>query len=633
MLWLLPLLPLAGSVAIVALQSAAPPSRRAVWLALAAEVVLAATLIVALRSAVQGAAADWPWWGPYLRPGLAVNGLSRVMVVLVPTIAMPVVLYAASSMRADIGLPRLLALLVVFVGAMELLVAAADLLTLIVGWELVGACSWALIAYEWRDPDRVRAARDAFITTRAGDLGLYLAAAAAVAATGSVRFDALAGAHGIALDVIAAGVLLAAAAKSAQLPFSPWLFAAMAGPVPASALLHSATMVAAGAYALARLAPALAPAGWFLPAVAGLGIATALAGGVVASLQSDLKKALAASTSAQYGLMLAAIGAGFPSAAGVHLVTHAAFKALLFLAAGLVLDAAGTGDLAALSRRRLGAALPRVAALFAVGTLALAGVPPLGGAYSKEQVLAAAARAGTWLAPGVLAASLLSAFYAWRLQLLAFGNRHSAGDPDGARREVSRPSRAELAGPAALALLSLLAGLLWLPGVARLATRVMGGPLPRGAPWVLAASLATIALAAAACWGLRRRGALFAVGLPEPVRERAAAWLGLPSAARRLVVTPVLILARSLARVDDRVVDAGVRGAARVGVFVARVFAWWAERGIDRAPEGLARAVGTAGRAVRRLQTGLVQQYYVLLAIGTLVAIAAAAVGRVGIGR
>ena len=657
--WLLPVLPLVGSVAIIALKSSARPSRRVVWLAVVAEATLAATLAVAIWSAVHGPAVDWPWWGPRLRPGLSVDGLSRVMVVLVPVIAIPVVSYAASSMRQDSGLPRLLALLVGFVGAMELLVSAADLLTLLVGWELVSVFSWALIGYEWHDADRVRAARDAFLTTRAGDLGLYLAAAAAFSATGSVRFDALVGAHGVALHVVAAGVLLAAAAKSAQLPFSPWLFAAMAGPTPASALLHSATMVAAGAYALARLAPALAPMGWFGPAVAALGVATALAGGAVAALQSDIKKALAASTSAQYGFMFAAIGAGFPAAAGLHLVAHAAFKALLFLCAGLVLHAAGTGDLGELPSRRLGEALPRVAGLFAVGTLALAGIPPLGAAYSKEKIFSAAVHSGSWLALGVLVAGLLSVLYAGRLQLLAFGFDKAAGRARAPDSDVVLPSPTDLAGPALLAGLSVALGLLWLPGAAQVTARATGNALPRGAPWVMAAALMAIVLAAAACWALQQRGKLFGLGLANPVRTRAAAWLGLPIAARYLVVVPVLVLARSLARLDDRVVDAGIRGAGRVGLFVSRAFAWRGElladgvvnavtraanatarasreaddRGVDGAVERLAEDVGIVGRVSRRLQTGFVQQYYILLAIGVVVAVAAAAVARIAAGR
>ena len=648
-LWLLPLVPVFGAGVVLGVTPlvarSTTPGRTAVTGVLAAATLLI-TLAVAVWATTNAPTAVWPWWGPILRPSLSIVGLARIMIVLVPAIAIPVVLFAASSMRDDAGLPRLLALLVAFCGAMELLVIAGDLLTLLVGWELVGAASWALIGYEWRDATRPGAALNAFITTRVGDLGLYLAAGALFTATGSLSFAALAGLHGAALDVVAAGIFVAAAAKSAQLPFSPWLFSAMAGPTPASALLHSATMVAAGAYLLARLAPLLMAATWFGPAVAGLGVATALAGGIVALVQTDLKRALAASTSAQYGLMFVAIGAGVPTAAAVHLVTHAAFKALLFLGAGVVLHAAGTLDL---NQLRLGNALPRVARLFGVGTLALAAVPPLGGAFSKEQVLAAAghgAGGGTPLALSVLMAGFLSAMYAGRLQLLAFG-------PGGARIK-QQPSRTEIASMGVLAVLSIALGMLWLPGGARLIELASGGKLASSTTWPLVASIGTVVAAALIDWILWRRNALFALGIPAGFRDRVADWFGIPVLAHAAIVRPVRWLAASLATFDQRVIDAGVRAAVHVTTVVSRVFAWWTEhwldwtvaaisrstqwvagtssgiddRGIDAGVENIARGVGIVGADSRRLQTGLTHQYYTMLAVGVIVIIAVAALSQ-----
>lgn len=664
MLWLLPLLPLGAGALVLLLRRRGPAVLGAV--AVAALVVV---LGVAILAAAGAWAAPWPGWGPRLAPGIAAVGAGRVMAVLVPAIAAPVVLYAAAALRDEAGLPRLLALLVAFTGAMELLVLAADFLTLLVAWEIVGACSWALVGYAWRDAARPRAAQTAFLTTRAGDLGLYLAAAAAVAATGSLRFDALAsgpsaaGTAGPLLGVVAAGVLVAAAAKSAQLPFSPWLFAAMAGPTPASALLHSATMVAAGAYLLVRLAPALGAVAWFGPATAALGLATALAGGVVATVQRDFKRALAASTSAQYGLMFVAVGAGVPGAAAAHLVAHAGFKALLFLAAGVAQHAAGTLDL---GRMRLGTALPGVARLTLVGALALAAVPPLGAAYTKEQVLAAAATGpagGPWLAAGVLAAGALSALYGGRLYLLAFGR--------GGPAEAPRPSRGEVAALALLAVFSAALSVLWLPGAGAAFARAAGAPLAHATTGELALSLASIAAALAVCWALWRRGALLTLGLPDAPRAEApraeapradalrawaADWFGLPALARRAVAAPGLAAARALATFDDRAVDAGLRAAVRLVTAVSRAFAWWGERGVDgvvtaaarattavarasrdvddrgvdAAVEGVARGVGTAGAESRRLQTGLVHHYYVIAAVGLVAVVAAAALGRAG---
>ncbi len=658
-LWLLPLVPIIGACVVLGtgrLTTRLTSNTRALVPGVAGVAVLLVTLGIAIWAVNDVHGAAWPWWGPILRPHVAVTGIARIMVVLVPVIALPVVAYASSSMRDDTGLARLIALLVAFTGAMELLVIASDLLTLLVGWELVGAASWALIGFEWRDASRPRAALDAFIVVRVGDLGLYLAAGAFLAATGSLDLDALGALHGTALTVVAGGILIAAAAKSAQLPFSPWLFSAMKGPTPASAFLHSATMVAAGAYLLARVAPSLTEAAWFGPTVAWLGLATALAAGVVATLQSDLKRALAASTSAQYGLMLVAIGAGVPAAAAVHLVAHAALKALLFLGAGVVLHAAGTLDL---SKLRLGNALPRVARLFGVGTLALAAVPPLGGAYSKEQVLAAAAggSGGTLLlAIGVLVAGFLSALYAGRLQLLAFAPdpEDSRGRSHDRRPPVSYPSRAVVASLGFLALTSVALGVLWLPKVSRVMQRTAGSELAHAPGWTLIASLGTIVLAALTDWLLWRRNALVSLHIPDRTRNRIAHWLGIPTLASVLIVRPILFLTQSLAIFDDRVIAAGTRVAVGIATAISQLAAWGGERsldtlvalvgrgtegiarassfaddsGIDVAVEHVARGVGVAGEDSRRLQTGLAHQYYVILAVGLIVIVAVAALGR-----
>lgn len=671
-LWLLPLVPIVGAAVVLGAGRVATrftANDRALVLGTVSAAVLFITLAVAIWAATLMPGAQWPWWGPVLRPHVAVVGIARIMIVLVPVIALPVVAYAVSSMRDDTGLARLIALLVAFTGAMELLVIAADLLSLLVGWELVGAASWALIGFEWRDASRPKAALDAFIVVRVGDLGLYLAAGALFAATGSLDLDALGALHGTALTIVAGSILVAAAAKSAQLPFSPWLFSAMAGPTPASALLHSATMVAAGAYLLARVTPAFMGAAWFGPAVAWLGLATALAAGVVATLQSDLKRALAASTSAQYGLMLVAIGAGVPAAAAVHLVAHAAFKALLFLGAGVVLHSAGTLDL---SKLRLGTALPRVTRLFGVGTLALAAVPPLGGAYSKEQVLAAAAggSAGTpVLAIGALIAGFLSALYAGRLQLLAFGPGSGLDDSDGhgsvyrgdysgdsspGSYPTSHPSRTVLASLSFLALISLALGVLWLPGGSRVVQWAAGSALAGASAWTLIVSLGTIVIAALTDWLLWQRDALVSLYIPDRTRNRIAHWLGIPTLASVLIVRPTLFLAQSLASFDDRVIAAGTRVAVRIATGISQLAARDSERsldtlvalvvrgtegvarassvaddsGVDAAVEHVARGVGIVGEDSRRLQAGLAHQYYVILAVGLIVIVAVAALGR-----
>lgn len=636
MVWALTLIPFVAVVATTAMRA-----RRA----LLPVCLLGVTAVLA--TSVWGAFAAPPpttWsWGPVLSLELELTGFGQVMAVLVPAVALPILAYAGATEEA--GRLRLLALMTAFVGAMELLVTAADFLTLLVAWELVGALSWGLIGHGWRDADNSRAAAHAFLTTRFGDLGLYIAAGATLAGTGSLRFDSLARAGDTQLAVIALGVLLAASAKSAQLPFSPWLFSAMAGPTPVSSLLHSATMVAAGAYLLVRLAPVLETVWWFGPAAAVIGLATALAGGVVALTQTHAKRVLAGSTSAQYGLMFVAVGAGSTAAAGAHLVAHAFFKSLLFLGAGVAIHAVSKSSLGAMY---LGRALPRVAALSGVGALALAAVPPLGGAWTKEEIIAATVHASPWLGVGVFVAAFLSALYAGRYHLLAFGpGRESFAG-------LRHPGRTEVGSLAVLATVSLALGVLWLPAAGEAFGRAIGGELAVSAPWEFAVSIGLVAVAGAVLWALARSKALESLGLPARMRRFAADWIGIPGAARVLIVNPVLELSRFLAHVDDRVIDAGVRGTAATASFVSRLFAWRGEltvdgavralaagallaaggsraaddRGVDVAVHSLAKGVGAAGRESRRTQTGLSHHYYLVVAGGLLILVGVLALAR-----
>lgn len=602
---------------------------------------MAGVALVGLAVALTGPGIEIAW-GPAFGLTLGAQGFGRVMLVLVPAIATPVVAYAAGS--GEDGLARLLSFMAAFVAAMLLLVTAGDFISLLIGWELVGATSWALIGHGWRDRSNVDAATQAFLTTRLGDLGLYAAAGAVFAATGSYAFDGVGVAASPWREIVAAGVLLAAAAKSAQVPFSPWLFAAMSGPTPVSALLHSATLVSAGAYLLIRLAPSLAAVPWFLPAITAVGLATALSGGAVAALHPHGKRVLAASTSAQYGLMFLAVGAGSTAAAGAQLVTHAVFKALLFLTAGIAIHATGTPEI---RRWRLGRSLPAPAAAAAIGALALAGVPPLGAAWSKEAVVSAAVAAGPALGALALAASLLTAAYAGRFLVLAYG-------PGDLARGLRRPEPAELAALGALAAATIALAVLWLPPARAVVEAATGGTLEGGSVWETAAALAALAAGWAVVLVLDRRGWLGSGAAPGSRRVLVEDWLGLPHLATRLVVRPVSGLSLALARADDRVVDAGVRAAARVGRAVSVIAARQVDLSIDRvvmstagaalaaargswraddavvdgSVEGAGRLVGVAGHQSRRLQTGLTHHYYVIGALGVAAIAAVLAVAR-----
>ncbi|WP_108665342.1 proton-conducting transporter membrane subunit [Euzebya rosea] len=654
------LLPLVGGALLWPLGIRVTPPRRRGVLGAGAISLLAASLAAAVVAAVSDGRLDVVW-SSQLSLTFAADGVAGVVAALVPAVAVVVVAYA--SVHEDVrGLPRLLGLMVAFTGAMQMVVLAADLLALTIGWELVAACSWALIGSAWSSSDAVGKAAHAFNATRVGSIGLILAAGVTFASTGSFAYDAIGDVPRPMLDAVAAGVLLAAMSKSAQLPFSPWLFSAMAGPTSVSALLHSATMVAAGAYALIVLGPSFSTVGWFGPVVTAVGLATALVGGVVALGEVRGKRILAASTAAQYGLMFAAVGMGAPAAAAAHLVAHALLKSQLFLAVGVGMSATGTGDV---RRWHLGSRMPTVAVAAAVGALALAAAPPLGAAWTKEQIVAAAVTAGP--VPGILAflAGLLSAVYALRLHLLAFGRDRTRPAPDPDRPD---PHRVEVAVIVLLAVASAALGVLWLPGAREVVEGLVGGTIDAGHPWELVLAVVLVLLGAAvAVWAVRREGDV----LPHRLADAAAGWFGATTAAQRLVVTPVLasaavaarfddavldlpprLVARAaggltsvLPRFDDRVVDGAVRtvaAAARaasrgvtrtleLGVdgivaAIAAATTWIGDisrrgddRGVDGAVEAIAERIGAAGTQARRLQTGLAHHYYVIAVIGLVV--------------
>jgi NADH-quinone oxidoreductase subunit L len=543
---------------------------------LVGSVVAAAVLALAVIAAVERPAVDAALLVG-IRAGLAVDGLSALMVVTVAVVTLAVLVFAAGE--PDLRTGRFAGLLLLFAGAMLVTVTATTLAVLLMAWEVMGATSWALIAYYWRDPDRVRAGHTAFLTTRAGDLGLYVAAGAALAGGAGTLVLADLPATGTPwLHVVAAGVVLAALGKSAQLPFSFWLSRAMAGPSPVSALLHSATMVAAGAYLLLRLVPVLEASGWAGPLVAWTGAATALLLGAVAVAQTDLKQLLAASTCAQIGFMVLAAGVGGTAEGAVQLVAHAATKSLLFLAAGAWLVVLGTKhlpDLRGAARR-----YPLVGVTFTVGAASLAGLPPLSLWVGKDLVLAAALERSTALYVVGLAAGVLSAVYS----AVALWYVWQPADERPAR--VPWPMR-----PPLVVLAALAAVLGVLP--------VLLGDVP--AAWELVLSAVLAVAAVVVTWPVA----------PQLTGIRPLhGWLGLERAAHLVVVRPSLVAARTLARFDDAVLDRAVDGAARGVRRLALVLDGRTERGIDDAVGAVATAARALARLARRPQTGQVHQYY-----------------------
>ena len=503
--------------------------------------------------------------------------------------------------------------MLLFVAAALLTVTATTLPALLLAWEVMGATSYALIGFAWREERRVASGLTAFVTTRAADLGLYVAAAAALAGGAGLDLDALAAASPGWRDVLALGVLVAALGKAAQLVLAFWLSRAMDGPSPVSALLHSAAMVAMGGYLLLRLSPLLQSTSWAGPAAAWAGALTTVALGVVAVGQRDLKQLLAASTSAQLGYVVMAGGLGAVGAGTAHLVAHAATKAGLFLAAGAWLSALGTKELAGL--RGTVARWPVVRVAASVALLALAGVPPLSLWATKDLVLAAALEQSVALyVVGLLGAAASAAYAGTALRVLWA----PVGEEERRRAETHRGEEEEPRGvvPGALtaAVVTLAAGsavlgVFGVPAVAERLGATVGGAVPHPTAPEVAGSALLALVVVAVVW---RRP------LPQPAW--ALSWLGLERAAHVAVVRPTVALARALDRTDLLIARA-VSGVATGATTLAGTAAGVDEDRVHAGVLAFARWVRRAGALARRPQTGQLHQYYVqavaIIAAGT----------------
>ena len=403
--------------------------------------------------------------------GFRLDAVAALMVLIVTGVGLLIHLYAAGYMADDPDFGRFFCYMNLFVAAMLILVLADNLVLLYLGWEGVGACSYLLIGFWYREPANGYAARKAFVVTRVGDAALAMGLFLLARDLGTLRIDEVTdGAARLwavgdpAVTLVAALLLFGAVGKSAQLPLQVWLPDAMAGPTPVSALIHAATMVTAGVYLIARthviflLAPAV------MAAVAIVGTLTAFLAGCAALAQKDIKRVLAYSTISQIGFMFAALGVGAFAVAMFHLMTHAFFKALLFLSAGTVSHAChGETDLHRMGGLRHGRALPGTAALAAVGVGSLAGLPLItSGFYSKDAILWASLQppyGHPMILAGLMVTAGLTALYSFRWYFMIF-----SGAPGPASRgEVHRPRALMLWPCVGLAAGALLIGFLETP--------------------------------------------------------------------------------------------------------------------------------------------------------------------------
>ena len=454
--WLIPVLPLAGAcitgLGLISFNRTVNRLRKPVaWLLISCVGAAAVLSYAVLAQQLAGAGPtevlfNWASAGNFnLQMGFRVDALGAVMLALVTTIAVLVMVYSDGYMAHDKGYVRFFTYLALFSSSMLGLVISPNLLEIYVFWELVGMCSYLLVGF-WYDRDgAANAAQKAFVVNRVGDFGLLLGILGLFWATGSFGFEEI----GSRLQEAVAGgslpnaaaillcllVFMGPMAKSAQFPLHVWLPDAMEGPTPISALIHAATMVAAGVFLVARLQPVYEPFPAVQATIAVVGTITLVLGASIALTQMDLKKGLAYSTVSQLGYMMLAMGCGAPVAGMFHLVTHAFFKAMLFLGSGSVIHAmeevVGHEPVLAQDMRLMGGLrkyMPITSTTFLIGCVAIAGIPPLAGFWSKDEILGVAFGSFPllWVAGFITAG--MTAFYMFRLYFLTFEGEFRGGD-------------------------------------------------------------------------------------------------------------------------------------------------------------------------------------------------------------
>ena len=556
----------------------------------------AALLLLSDRLGVSGARELWtvPWLqsGPTVMAeiGVCADGISASMLVVVTLVALCVQVFSLGYMHDEQppSFGRYFTYHALFLFSMNVLVLAPNLLQLFGGWELVGVTSYLLIGFYFRKPSAARAAVKAFWVTKFADMGLLFGLFVLFVATGSFHWDAHL-APGVATAVTLL-FFLAVVGKSAQFPLHVWLPDAMEGPTPVSALLHAATMVAAGVFLIVRANPLFEQSETTRNIMLVVGSGTALFAACLALIQTDIKKVLAYSTCSQLGYMVAALGAGSMMGGFFHLTTHAFFKALLFLAAGSAIHAVHSneiGDMGGLAKK-----MPLTGAAFVIGALALAGIPGFSGFFSKDLVLEAVEpKLGhlPWLA--LLFTAFLTAFYMGRVVVVAF-----FGEPSGEKAAHAHEAGWSMRGPlVVLGTLSLLGGIFTAPFA-----RLHGEPYAfhLGVGPVLAAVLALSGFALA----YRIYGANPGAS-PAPL---------------------AFIVGIANTRAVNRFYEFGFH---KVALVVSRGLAWTDRYIVD----GLINMIGyetlEGGRRARPLQTGFAPDYVLAVVLGV-VGLAAWAVTR-----
>ena len=545
--------------------------------------------------------------------GLILDPLTAVMLIVVTTVSLMVQIYSQGYMHGDPGYHRYFSFMSLFTFAMLGLVLSDNLLFTFVFWEMVGLCSYLLIGFWFHRPSAANAAKKAFIVTRVGDFGFLAGILILFLNTGT--FDilelhslAVAGTlAGATLTWAAIGIFAGAVGKSAQFPLHVWLPDAMEGPTPVSALIHAATMVAAGVFLVARMYPLFEHSTEALTTVAIIGGFTAIFAASMGLVMNDIKRVLAYSTISQLGYMMLGLGTGGVAIGIFHLFNHAFFKALLFMGAGSVNHATGTFDMRKMGGLRK--TMPWTYATFVIASLSLAGIWPLSGFWSKDEILISSLESQPVLFALALITVFMTAFYMFRAVFMTFGGEYRGGESGGHRHETHRPHESPLVMVAPLVFLATLSVISGFWNVTGQFDAFMGhgethsfvegffSPLTHALPWI---SLIMAGL-----------GILLAYAM------YSAKWLSAEKIGS--MFKPLYTLFSRKYWFDEFYEDIIVRKALLKGLFFC--FQVFDNDIVDGSVNGVANGVIDIGKTVRQAQTGQLQLYGLVMGIGILIII------------
>jgi NADH-quinone oxidoreductase subunit L len=614
-IWLLVAIPLASAAVLLLLGKRA--DKWGHWLgvlSVAASFVLGLIFFVSLRGLHGNRSAElslfhFIWVGNlHVDFGLLFDPLSGVFVLLITGVGSLIHLYAVGYMEHDEGRRRFFAYFNLFVAAMLLLVLGNNYVMLYFGWEGVGLASYLLISFWYTRPSAATAGKKAFLMNRVGDAGLVIGIFLMFASFGSTQFaDVFNGVHSLSAGtVLIMGILLllGAAGKSGQFPLQAWLPDAMEGPTPVSALIHAATMVTAGVYLIARSNPIFTANATLQTIVVSVGAITLLMGCIIGAAKDDIKRVLAWSTVSQIGYMFLGVGlgGGAYALAIVHLLAHGFFKANMFLGAGSVMHAMKDQ----VDIRRFGGLWRYMRwtwLTFMMGWLAIIGIPPLSGFFSKEPIIAAAFERPGWTAwlygMAALIGAGLTAFYMTRLFVLTFHG------PKRWTEDIHEPHESPYIMTVPLMLLalgSIVAGGLMAGPVPRWLSPVLGPQETAAEPvlkhWVITVLSLVITVAGAGlAWALFRNGT-------APQEQPAGV---LVTAARRNLYTDAI---------NEALFE-------KPGIYLTRALVFLDNKGIDGVVNGLAATVGGGSGRLRRLQTGFVRSYALSMLTGAVLVVGA----------